>query len=134
VHDTNIYSLVSFVTPRGIKGILSQASDSNGSLGSVNQAHGSATEAQLTEQTSPESREITMAEGDSMILNHCPVITQASETLYPFDAEVPNHDAYALPLQDIRTQETYGLTERQAFLFMTYVQKLAPLVSTFTYS
>lgn len=132
VHDTKIYLLVSFVTPRGIEGNLSQASDSDGSLGSVNQAHGSATEAQLMEQpTSPESREITMAEGDPMSLTDYPVVPHASENLYPFDnAEVPNHNAcYALPLQDIRTQETYGLTERQAFLFMTYVHKLAPLVS-----
>jgi hypothetical protein len=129
VHDTDIYLLVSFVTPRGIKGNLSQASDSDGSLGSANQAHGSA-EAQLPEQpTSPESREITMAEDDSMSLTDCPIIPHASDSLYPFDAEVPNHNAYALPLQDIRTQETFGLTERQAFLFMTYVQKLAPLVS-----
>lgn len=62
----------------------------------------------------------------SMSLENYPV-PKASESLYPFDT-VPNN-AYALPLQDIRTQETYGLTERQAFLFMIYVQKLAPLVS-----
>jgi hypothetical protein len=67
----------------------------------------------------------------SMSLEHCPE-PQESENLYPFDV-VPNN-AYALPLQDIRTQETYGLTERQAFLFMIYVQKLAPLVSKFNHS
>jgi hypothetical protein len=118
------------VTPRGIKGNLSQDSDSDGSLG-ASQTHGSATEPQSTEQpTSPQSREITMTKV-SMSLEHCPE-PQESENLYPFDV-VPNN-AYALPLQDIRTQETYGLTERQAFLFMIYVQKLAPLVSKFNHS
>ncbi|CAJ0541125.1 Ff.00g078940.m01.CDS01 [Fusarium sp. VM40] len=104
---------ISFTTPRGIKGKLSQDSDSDGS-----QAHGA-----QPQSTTSQSREITMAEV-SMSLQHYPV-PQESENLYPFDA-VPNN-AYALPLQDIRTQETYGLTERQAFLFMIYVQKLAPL-------
>ncbi|KAM0288354.1 hypothetical protein ACHAO9_007259 [Fusarium lateritium] len=70
-----------------------------------------------------------MVDGDSMRLENYPVIPHVSENLYPFDdTEVPSNNAcYALPLQDIRTQETYGLTERQAFLFMTYVHKLAPL-------
>ncbi|KAF5679451.1 transcription regulatory SNF2 [Fusarium heterosporum] len=58
-----------------------------------------------------------------------PILLPTESDLYIPEEEKQssNNTAYALPSQDIRTQDTYGLTERQAHLFMIYVHKLAPL-------
>ena len=43
--------------------------------------------------------------------------------------ETPS-SAHSSGVQSINPEDTYGFTERQAFLFITYIHKLAPSVST----
>ncbi|KAM0347379.1 hypothetical protein ACHAPU_004899 [Fusarium lateritium] len=82
----------------------------------------------MAQTTSPDSIGVPMMEEDPMGFQY-PILLPTEPDLYNLEEEKqPNNNAaYALPSQDIRTQDTYGLTERQAYLFMVYVHKLAPL-------
>ena len=101
------FPLVSFTTPRGINGDIFPTQDAT------------------MEHSNPDIS-ATMIPPTA---NGPEALTTGSRSGHDLTATETAHLASSMP-QPMSTQDVQPLTEREAFLFMTYVHRLAPLVSS----